>query len=130
MNRQLLNQIKQFDDSVSENFGNLDPGQLRMYGNLIKNIQPMYQAFAQSLLQIGRLQLLRKLITKQIYFSAKAESAQYSTCLETLNYTFLHNLDEIKDTAKRTFVEREEEIQGLLGGNETMNQTRLLTPQQ
>ena len=47
--------------------------------------------------------------------------SQYTSCLETLNYTILNNLDEIKDNAKRTFVEREEEIQGLLGGNETMN---------
>jgi hypothetical protein len=43
-----------------------------------------------------------------------------------LNYTILHNLDEIKDNAKRTFVEREEELYNL-GGNETLNNTRLLT---
>ena len=41
----------------------------------------------------------------------------------------MHNLDEIKDNAKRTFVEREEDLYGL-GGNETLNQTKLLTQQQ
>ena len=38
----------------------------------------------------------------------------------------LNNMDEIKDNAKRTFVDREEELLGL-GGNETLNQTRMLT---
>ena len=67
-------------------------------------------------------------MTKQIYFSAKVESSQYTSCLETLNYTILHNLDEIRDNAKRTYVEREEELLGLNTGNETLNQTRVLTP--
>ena len=40
----------------------------------------------------------------------------------------LHNLDEIKDNAKRTYVEREEDFLGF--GNETLNQTRMLTAQQ
>lgn len=79
-----------------------------------------------SIVQIGKLQLLRKLVVKQIYFSAKVESAQYTSCLETLNYTMLHNLDEIKDNAKRTFVEREEDLYNL-GGNETLNNTKLLS---
>jgi|JI71714CRNA_FD_contig_21_3805850_length_262_multi_1_in_0_out_0_1 hypothetical protein len=38
----------------------------------------------------------------------------------------LHNLDEIKDNAKREFVAREEEL--LLGGNETLNMTKMLSP--
>lgn len=50
------------------------------------------------------MQLLRKLITKEIYFSAKAESFQYTSCLEAVNYTVLHNLDEIKETAKIEYV--------------------------
>jgi hypothetical protein len=67
------------------------------------------------------------LTTKQIYFAAKVESSQYTSCLETLNYSLLHNLDEIKENAKREYVQREEEL--LLGGNETMNITKMLTPQ-
>jgi len=41
--------------------------------------------------------------------------------LETLNYTFLHNLEEIKETAKMTYVHREDENMFFLGANETMN---------
>jgi hypothetical protein len=38
----------------------------------------------------------------------------------------LNNLDEIKDSAKRAYVEREDENL-LLGGNETLNVTKMLT---
>lgn len=128
VNRQILQSIRSFDDDVSENLGNLNPIYLKQYSILIKNIAPLYQTFLPQIIQIGKLQLLRKLVTKQIYFSSKVESAQYTSCLETLNYTMLHNLDEIKDNAKRTFVEREEDFLGF--GNETLNQTKMLTPHQ
>ncbi len=127
VNKTLLTQIKEFDDEVSENLGNLNSNYLKRYAALIKAVAPLYQTFLPSILQIGKLQLLRKLVTKQIYFSAKVESSQYTSCLETLNYTMLHNLDEIKDNAKREFVAREEEL--LLGGNETLNMTKMLSPQ-
>lgn len=127
VNKQFLQSIRVFDDDISENLGNLNPIYLKQYSVLIKAIQPLYQTFLPSIIQIGKLQLLRKLVTKQIYFSSKVESAQYTSCLETLNYTMLHNLDEIKDNAKRTFVEREEDFLGF--GNETLNQTKMLTAQ-
>jgi len=37
-------------------------------------------------------------------------------------------LDEIRETAKRTFIDRDEDLAGL--GNETLNQTRIMNPQQ
>ena len=74
------------------------------------------------IVQIGKLQLLRKLVLQEIYFSAKVESPYYTACLEALNQTTLHNLDEMRDSARRHFVEREEDkmFEGLLG-NESMN---------
>jgi hypothetical protein len=85
------------------------------------------QIFQPIIIQLGKYQLLRKLVTKQIYFAAKADSSQYTSCLETLNYTILHNLEEIKDGAKRAFIEKDDEL--LMGGNETFNVTKILTPQ-
>ena len=69
-----------------------------------------YQVNHPIILQIGMLQLLRRLVTKEIFFSAKVESPLYTNCLETFNYSMFHNLDEINDAAKRTFIEREEEL--------------------
>ena len=66
-------------------------------------------------------------MTRQIYFSAKADSNLYTNCLETVNFTVLENLEEIKEGAKRFFLEKEDE--NFLGGNETFNVTKLITPQ-
>ena len=71
---------------------------------------------------------MRKLITKQIFLSARVESGLYQSCLETLNYTVLHNLDEIREIAKRTFIDRDDDLADL--GNDTHNQTRIMNPQQ
>jgi len=35
----------------------------------------------------------------QIHFASRVESTQYQNCLETLNYSVLHNLNEIKENA-------------------------------
>ena len=37
------------------------------------------------ILTIGKLQILRRMITKQIHFAAKVECVQYESCLSTLN---------------------------------------------
>lgn len=74
------------------------------------------------------MQILRKLITKQIFFSARVESSLYESCLETLNYSVLHNMDEIRETAKRTFVERDDDLAALQ--NDTMNVSRIVNQQQ
>jgi hypothetical protein len=87
-----------------------------------------YAPYTKALVEIGQLQILRKLITNQIFLSARVESSLYQSCLETLNYTVLHNLDEIRETAKRTFVDREDDLAGM--GNDTLNQTRIMNPQQ
>jgi len=51
------------------------------------------------IVKIGALQLLRKLVVRQINFAAKVECAQYTACLETANKAVLHNIVEIKETA-------------------------------
>lgn len=57
--------------------------------------------------KIGKLQLLRKLVVRQINFAAKVECAQYTSCLETVNKAMLNNIVEIKETAQRFFLERD-----------------------
>jgi Hereditary spastic paraplegia protein strumpellin len=88
---------------------------------------PNYNLFVKGLVEIGQLQILRKLITKQIFLSARVESGLYQSCLETLNYTVLHNLDEIRETAKRTYVDRDEELGGIMDAD-TLNQSRMMNP--
>lgn len=55
------------------------------------------------LLTIGKLQILRRLITKQIHFLAKVECSQYESCLSTLNTTVINNLQEIRENAVQAY---------------------------
>lgn len=52
---------------------------------------------------IGKLQILRRLITKQIHFLAKVECSQYESCLSTLNTTIINNMQEIKQNAQQAY---------------------------
>lgn len=84
--------LASFDQMLNNNFESLSPNFVKSYNNLIKLVQPLQNTFLPVLQKIGMLQLLRKQVTKQIYFSAKVESAQYTSCLETLNKSMVRNI--------------------------------------
>ena len=62
--------------------------------------------FVPVLVKIGKLQLLRKLIVRQIHFAAKVECAQFTSCLETVNSAVLGNIMDIKENAQGEFLQR------------------------
>lgn len=63
------------------------------------------------ILTIGKLQILRRMITKQIHFAAKVECVQYESCLSTLNQTVIANLQEIRENAIQNAALRDEDIE-------------------
>lgn len=63
-----------FDKEVSENFGRLDPNYIRTYGTLAREMNKISTLLYPHVIQLGKLQLLRKLIVRQVNFSAKIES--------------------------------------------------------
>ena len=71
---------------------------------------PMFNSFLPRIQTIGKLQLLRRLVTKQIHFAAKVECSQYCNVLETLNNTVLHNIEEIKENAVNAYCDLGEEL--------------------
>jgi len=52
---------------------------------LVKQTVNISSQFIPMIVKIGKLQLLRKLVVRQINFAAKVEASQYTSCLETLN---------------------------------------------
>ena len=50
------------------------------------------------------------MITKQIHYSAKVESSQFTNVLVTLNNSILLNLPEIKENATAAYADDEEEL--------------------
>lgn len=85
------------------------------------------QRFLTRLDTIGKLQLLRKIVTSQINFTSRVESPHYTNCLKTLNSAVLLNLQEIRENAIATFVDEvEEEEMGIKdekANQRTMNMT-------
>lgn len=77
------------------------------YDKLTKDTAGIAAQLTPRIVTIGKLQLLRKLVVRQIHFAAKVECAQYTSCLETVNQSILKNIVEIKENAQRVFLERE-----------------------
>ena len=84
---------------------------MKNYTALMKMITPaMFGTFLPRMQTIGKLQLLRRLVTKQIHFAAKVECSQYCNVLETLNSTVLHNIEEIKEGAVNAYCDLGDEL--------------------
>jgi len=98
-NKDFYKNLQELDGVLGSNLGNLNPEFLKNYKVVKQQMATNYNAFTKPLIEIGQLQILRKLVCQQIFFSARVESNLYQSCLETLNYTVLHKLDEIRDTA-------------------------------
>ena len=105
-NLQLMKDLAQFDAIVSPNFDQLNANAVNRYKMLIKQMANNSNQFIPMIVKIGKLQLLRKLVVRQIYFASKIECAQYTNCLETVNQSFLSNIIEIKENAHQVFLER------------------------
>ena len=95
-------EISKVEAYVKGNFESLDAAHYANYTKMIKNISNISsftEILTPRLLTIGRLQLLRRIVTKQIHFTSKVESVQYESCLITLNNSVIHNIEEIKHYA-------------------------------
>lgn len=106
-NFQLMQALSQFDAVISPAFEALNPNAVPRYKLLKQQTTNISSQFLPMIVKVGKLQLLRKLVVRQINFAAKVECAQYTACLETANKAILHNIVEIKETAQHVALERE-----------------------
>lgn len=70
-------EISKVEAYVKGNFESLDAAHYANYTKMIKNISNISsftEILTPRLLTIGRLQLLRRIVTKQIHFTSKVES--------------------------------------------------------
>ena len=88
-----IQEIKKLDDRINGNFESLELSFLTDgYMKLLKQMPQFMEVLMQEILTVGKLQILRRSITKQIHFMSKVECSQYESCLSTLNTTVLNNL--------------------------------------
>lgn len=110
-NNKLVSVMRQMFKQINGNYESLSLEHLQNYNALIKMMQPkVTQPFIQRMQTIGKLQLLRRLITKQCHHAAKMESQQYTNVLETLNESVLNNLQEVKENAISAYTDLGEEL--------------------
>lgn len=102
-----MQELGRFDEVVNNQFDALNIKFTQKYQQLTKLTTNVSLQFIPMIVKIGKLQLLRKLVVRQINFASKVECSQYTACLETLNSSILHNIVEIKETAQVVFLERD-----------------------
>jgi len=85
----------------------MTPQGAKRYQQLAKSMTNISSQFLPKIVNIGKLQLLRKLVVRQINFAAKIECSQYTSCLETVNQSLLSNITEIKENALKLYLERD-----------------------
>jgi len=94
------------DEVIGGNYESLSVETLTTYYAVMQLFKPKMTAiFLPRIQTIGKLQLLRKLITKQIHYSSKVESSQFTNVLVTLNNSILENLHEIKENAVSAYTD-------------------------
>ena len=126
----LLQLLSQFDQDISSNYQALSPQAAKQYQLLAKQLANISAQFMPQLVKIGKLQLLRKLVVRQINFAAKVECQKYTACLETVNRCMLNNLVEIKENAARAYLERSSaDIAALIYNRESDDPPELTTAQ-
>jgi len=118
---------------VSSNFDKIDDNHKSNFIALKKKVEKLTVQFSAQISMIGQLQLIRKLVCRQIHFSCKVESSQYYNCLDNLNFTLVNNLQEIKDKAVQGFLMEEGDarlLDNLDGEGQDGEVPVELTPQQ
>jgi len=74
-NAPLIQTLMQFDQDISQSFHTLGPDRAKNYQALTKQTAGIAAQFTPRIVTIGKLQLLRKLVVRQIHFAAKVECA-------------------------------------------------------
>jgi len=135
-NQNLVNMIRALDKRVAGNFENLSSEYLSQIQGLTRLMKPRLITMLLPRIQtIGKLQLLRRLITRQIHFAAKVESSQFANVLITLNDSILLNLGEIKENAIAAYADdeginifdKDGELKANAGANQFFGNTTPLT---
>mmetsp|Transcript_7972 Transcript_7972/g.13380 ORF Transcript_7972/g.13380 Transcript_7972/m.13380 type:complete len:120 (+) Transcript_7972:1259-1618(+) len=107
-NQQNIEILSHFDQLTSQNFQTLSREGAKNYQLLAKQFGNLTQLFLSPIKKIGQLQLLRRLVVRQINFAAKVECSQYSSCLEAVNTSILTNYAEIKENSQRFYLDRDQ----------------------
>jgi len=82
---QFVADIRKLEQQLNGNFENLNEAFLTEIRRLTKQMVNYQELLMPEIITVGKLQILRRMITKQIHFLSKVECSQYESCLSNLN---------------------------------------------
>lgn len=95
----ISNNFKQFERNVPD-FHTATEAQYRGYQVLQENFKPIYTKLISTMLYIGQLQLIRRIVLSHLNFVCKMESPYFYACLSNLNAGTFNSMEILKDKAK------------------------------
>jgi hypothetical protein len=95
----LKNTLKQFEKSIPD-FYTATENQYKGYQILIESMKPVYAKLIGPLLNIGQIQLIRRVVLSHMNFVAKMESPHFYACLSNLNQATFNSMEFLKTKAK------------------------------
>ena len=91
--------LKAFEKSIPD-FYTATETQYKQYQNLLEMFKPIYSKLITAVLNIGQVQLIRRILLSHINFVAKMETPYFFSCLSNLNTTTFHCMEPLKQQAK------------------------------
>lgn len=90
---------KVFEKSITD-FYTATEEQYRQYQALMDGFKPIYSKLISTVLSIGQVQLIRRILLSHINFVAKMETPYFYSCLSNLNDTTFNSMEALKSQAK------------------------------
>jgi len=91
--------LKTFEKGIPD-FYTATENQYKGYGVLVEAFKPVYNKLIGSMLAIGQLQLVRRIVLSHLNFVAKMETPFFYSCLSNLNSATLNSMEVLKERAK------------------------------
>jgi hypothetical protein len=95
----LKNTLRQFEKSIPD-FYTATENQYKGYQMLIESMKPVYTKLIGTLLSIGQIQLIRRIVLSHLNFVAKMETPHFYSCLSNLNQATFNSMEFLKTKAK------------------------------
>jgi WASH complex subunit strumpellin len=120
----LINNLRQFQKHIHD-FHIATESQFKGYQALLESFKPIYSTLISSLLSIGQLQLIRRIVLSHLNFVSKMETPYFYSCLSNLNSAVFNSIEVLKDRAKEIKDENADVIEEELDSDDSNYEIKL-----
>lgn len=98
-NANLVNSLKIFQKSIFD-FYTATESQYKAYQTLMESFKPVYTKLIDTLLNLGQLQLIRRIVLSHLNFVCKMETPYFYACQSNFNTAMFNSMEVLKAKAK------------------------------